>query len=269
LPYGPRALDGSGPAALEVRGLRFAYEDGGADVLDGVQFAVRPGSTVALVGPTGSGKSTLASLLVRLVDPRSGAVLLDDVDVRELGAGGVAASAAVVPQQTFLFDDSVRGNIALGLDVGDDEVWRALRLAHADRFVAALPAGLDTELGERGATLSGGQRQRIALARALVRQPRLLVLDDATSALDPRVEQAILASLREDAAPSTVVVVAYRRATIELADEVIYVEHGRVVDRGTHEELLARTTGYQLLVTAYERERAEREALELEDEEVA
>jgi ABC-type multidrug transport system fused ATPase/permease subunit len=139
-------------------------------------------------------------------------------------------------------------------------VWDALRVAQADRFVAALPEGIDTRIGERGTTLSGGQRQRLALARALVRRPRLLVLDDATSSVDPRVEAAILAGLRGDAAMATVVVVAYRKATIALADEVVYVEHGRVIDRGSHLELLGRCAGYQQLITAYEREEAERAA---------
>jgi ABC-type multidrug transport system fused ATPase/permease subunit len=217
---------------------------------------------VALVGPTGSGKSTIASLLIRLVDPDTGSIELDRIDVRELRPGGVAAAAALVFQQTFLFDDTVRGNVTLGMpDVSDEDVWEALRLAQADGFVAALSSGLDTQVGERGTSLSGGQRQRLALARALVRQPRLLVLDDATSSVDPQVESRILAGLRDTAAPSTVVVVAYRNATIALADEVVYVEHGRVIDRGTHAELLDRTEGYRELITAYEREHAERLAL--------
>jgi len=258
------------PARLDVRHLGFGYEsvDGpGPPVLHDVTFDVEPGRTVALVGPTGSGKSTLTNLLVRLVDPHSGEVLLDRVDLREVAAGGVAEAAAVVPQQTFLFDDTVRDNVTLGLDVDDDAVWAALEVAQAARFVHALPAGLDTEVGERGTTLSGGQRQRLALARAVVRRPRLLVLDDATSAVDPKVEQAILANLREGADDVTVVVVAYRKATIALADEVVYVEHGRVLDRGTHTALLARTPGYQRLVTAYEREEAERAALAADEEE--
>jgi ABC-type multidrug transport system fused ATPase/permease subunit len=166
---------------------------------------------------------------------------------------------ALVPQTTFVFDDTVRGNIALGADVGDDEVWAALRLAQADRFVRALPEQLDTRVGERGASLSGGQRQRLALARALVRRPRLLVLDDATSAVDPAVEQAILAGLRESADGTTVLVVAYRRATIALADEVVFLDRGRVVARGTHADLLSRVPGYVNLVTAYEQAERERE----------
>ncbi len=214
-------------------------------MLHGIDLHVPAGQTLALVGPTGSGKSTLTTLLVRLVDPTSGRVTLDGVDLREGARGAVAAQAALVPQQTFLFDDTVRANITLGdpdLEAaGDEAVWAALRRAQVDGFVAGLPQGLDTRVGERGTTLSGGQRQRIALARALVRAPRLLVLDDATSAVDPTVEAAILAGLREQGQQgATVVVVAYRKATIALADQVAYVEHGRLVDRGTHEELLAR-----------------------------
>ena len=171
---------------------------------------------------------------------------------------------------TFLFDDTVRSNVTLGADLPDEDVWAALRLAQADGFVAALPAGLDTVVGERGTTLSGGQRQRLALARAVVRRPRLLVLDDATSSVDPQVEQRILAGLREAAvsgsSPSTVVVVAYRRATIALADEVVLVEGGRISDRGTHAELLSRSAGYVDLVTAYERAEAERAALAADSE---
>ncbi|MBW3641013.1 MAG: ATP-binding cassette domain-containing protein, partial [Actinobacteria bacterium] len=149
-----------------------------------------------------------------------------------------------------------------GSDLPDEDVWAALRVAQADGFVAALPAALDTVIGERGATLSGGQQQRLALARAVVRRPRLLVLDDATSSVDPQVEQRILAGLRETGLASTVVVVAYRRATIALADEVVYVEDGRLAARGTHAELLRSSTGYQDLVHAYERAEAERIALE-------
>jgi ABC-type multidrug transport system fused ATPase/permease subunit len=181
----------------------------------------------------------------------------------------VAGAAAVVPQQTFLFPDTVRGNETLASEgdgeLDDAQVWEALRVAQADRFVRALADGLDTRIGERGTTLSGGQRQRLALARALERRPRLLVLDDATSSVDPRVEAAILAGLRGAAgaaAPATVLVVAYRKATIALADEVVYVEHGRVLDRGTHTELLERCPGYQRLITAYEREESERSAVE-------
>lgn len=264
--------DRDDPVDLRVSDVSFAYDGHGGDrdeshdVLRGVTLDVTPARTVAVVGPTGSGKSTLAALLVRLVDPRTGRVLIDGTDARSLARGAVAGAVALVFQHAFVFEDSVRENVTLGGDFTDDEVWSALRLAQADRFVAALPGGLDSVVGERGATLSGGQRQRLALARAVVRRPRLLVLDDATSAVDPEVERRILAGLRQVAVPATVVVVAYRRATIALADEVVYVEHGRVLARGTHEELLAASAGYRNLLTAYERDAAERAALRADEE---
>jgi ABC-type multidrug transport system fused ATPase/permease subunit len=268
LTYGAAQLTSETPASLGVREVTFAYDD--VVVLHDVSFTVEAGRTVALVGPTGSGKSTLTTVLVRLVDPASGEIVLDEVDLREVERGGVAGAAAVVPQQTFLFDDTVRGNVTLGLEVTDEQVRAALRVAQAERFVDALPAGLDTRIGERGMTLSGGQRQRLALARAVVRTPRLLVMDDATSSVDPRVEAAILAGLRgageESGSAPTVVVVAYRKATIALADEVVYVENGRVLDRGTHPELLERCEGYRRLITAYEREEAERAAIAADEE---
>jgi ATP-binding cassette subfamily B protein len=266
LPYGDLRLpDTTDPVDLRLREVTFGYADD-RDVLHGMTLDVAPGRTVAVVGPTGSGKSSVAGLLVRLVDPRTGAVIVDGIEARQLARGAVAGSAALVFQQAFVFEDTVRENVALGLPVGDDEVWAALRFAQADRFVARLPDGLDSVVGERGATLSGGQRQRLALARALVRRPRLLVLDDATSAVDPEVERRILAGLRSADVPATVVVVAYRRATIALADEVVYVEHGRVVARGTHEELLASSAGYRNLLTAYERDAAERAALRADED---
>ncbi len=277
------------PVSVRVDGVDYAYETGAAADLDAglsrrhdadepdlsaaagtsetvtvlhdVRVDVPAGSTIAVVGPTGAGKSTLASLLVRLVDPATGEVLLDGVDARQIRHGGIARAAALVSQSTFVFDDTIRGNITLGGDFDDDRVWEALRLAQADGFVAALPQGLDTRVGERGASLSGGQRQRLALARAVVRGPRLLVLDDATSAVDPRVEQAILQGLRSRSGGLTVVVVAYRRATIGLADEVVFMLRGRVVDRGTHAELLERREDYRHIVNAYAEEALQRQGL--------
>lgn len=257
--YGDRRLEPAATGArLDVRDLAYRYEDG-PPLLANLSFTVEPGRTVAVVGATASGKSTLTSLLLRLVDPAQGAVLVDGRDLRELEPGALADQAALVPQQAFLFDDDVRGNVTLGADVTDDEVWAALRTAQADGFVAALPHGLDTRLGERGTTLSGGQRQRLSLARALVRHPRLLVMDDATSAVDPEVEARILAALRTGTDDATVVVVAYRKATIALADQVVYLRDGHVQDRGTHAELLARNAAYADLVNAYEREAPEAE----------
>jgi ABC-type multidrug transport system fused ATPase/permease subunit len=275
IPYGTAAAPtGSHGARLEVDHLGYSY---GADqrLLEDVGFTVEPGKTVAIVGATASGKSTLTALLARLVDPDRGRILIDGVDLRDLERGQLAGVEALVQQTAFLFDDTVRGNVTLdvqvgGADVSDEQVWAALRAAQADGFVAALPKGLDTQLGERGTSLSGGQRQRISLARALVRRPRLLVLDDATSAVDPEVEARILAALRdgeeEAGSGATLVVVAYRKATIALADEVVHLQGGRIVDRGTHAELLARSQSYARLVNAYEHgDHPECDPLELDE----
>jgi ATP-binding cassette subfamily B protein len=281
--YGERRPADTAAAALRFEGVSYAYPDA-EPVLHEVSFEVPAGRTVALVGPTGSGKSTIAALAARLVDPDSGRISLDGYDLRDLDAGALARSVALVSQVPFVFDDTVAGNVTLDRDGVDEAAVRsALELAQATGFVDRLADGLDTTVGERGTSLSGGQRQRLTLARALAGGPRLLVLDDATSAVDPRVEAAILAALRRPApAPNpptptagpagssgpagpaghqaaSILVVAYRRATIALADEVVYVENGRVLARGAHRELLATVPGYAALVTAYERADAERE----------
>lgn len=234
-----------------------------------VDLTLPAGATTAVVGPTGAGKSTLSGLVLRLMDPDTGEIVLDGVDLRQIRRGGIPEVATLVAQTPFLFDDTVEGNVTLGRDVTDEQVRRALDVAQASGFVDRLPDGAQTHVGERGASLSGGQRQRIALARAVVRDPALLVLDDATSAVDPAVETAILDGLRERSEGITVLVVAYRMSTIGMADHVIYLEHGRVLDRGTHEELMGRCAGYQRLVTAYAREAAERAAVAATEEPVA
>jgi ABC-type multidrug transport system fused ATPase/permease subunit len=265
--YGEDRLTSTTAARLDVSGLRFGYLPD-RDVLSGMDFTVEPGRTVAVVGPTGAGKSTMTTLLTRLVDPEEGSVQVDGTDLRALAGGELAGSVALVAQTAFLFDDSIRGNITLGGDYSDDDIWDALRIAQGDGFVKTLSDGLDTKVGERGTTLSGGQRQRIALARALVRRPRLLILDDATSAVDPQVEARILAGLRsrvrEDAtAATTVLVIAYRKATISLADEVLFLDEGRITAQGTHTELQETSAAYRELVDAYEKD-AERRLEEAE-----
>ncbi|RYV52765.1 ABC transporter ATP-binding protein [Pengzhenrongella frigida] len=253
-----------GGLRVEMRGVGVDVPAGAgtSTLLSGIDLDLAPGRTVALVGPTGAGKTTLVGLLSRLSDPTTGTVTLDGVDVRDARPSDLTAQVALVAQSTFLFEDSVRANVTLAdpddpAAPDDDRVWVALRLARVDAVVAALPGGLDARLGERGANLSGGQRQRLAIARALVRNPRLLVLDDATSAVDPRVERQILTGLRErgaDADRPTVLMVAYRMSSVLLADEVVHLEAGRIVDRGSHAELLVRDPGYAELATAYERE---------------
>lgn len=239
-------------AAVATDAVSYTHPGADEPALHDVTVDVPAGRVVAVVGPTGSGKSTLAGLLVRLVDPDDGRVVLDGVDLRAAAEGGVAQRVALVFQEAFIFDDTVRGNVDLDDAADEEEIWASLRLAHAEDFVRALPDGLDTRLGERGTTLSGGQRQRLALARALVRRPALLVLDDATSAVDVDVEAAILASLRDADLAATVLLIAHRRATIELADEVLFVAGGRLAARGPHTRLLAEVPAYAALLRAYE-----------------
>jgi len=219
--------------------------------IDSVSLNVPAGSTVALVGPTGSGKSTVAQLLVRLFDPDRGEICLDGHTLLDLDREALADAVSIVFQETFLFNESVYNNITLGKTFSDDQVVEAARLAQAHTFIQELDHGYGTVVGERGSTLSGGQRQRIALARALVREPRLLILDDATSSVDPAVESEILAGLTD--LDTSVVIVAYRRSSIVMADEVIFVQDGRVIDRGTHKSLYASLGAYRELIDAYDR----------------
>ncbi|UFU04394.1 ABC transporter ATP-binding protein/permease [Ruania suaedae] len=267
LPDGAFPLPGTSGLAVQVRAATLRVPDadspeGHRTILRDVSLDVPAGRTLAVVGSTGSGKSSLVDLLARLRDPSEGVVRYDGVDVTQLSGAQRTAGVALVSQQAFVFEDSVRDNVTLGegaaSDFSDEEVWTALRIACADGFVDALPHGLDTVIGERGASLSGGQRQRLAIARALIRRPRLLLLDDATSALDPVVEQSILTGLRELATGVTVVMVAYRNATIALADTVLHLDRGQVTGVGPHARLLAEDPGYRQLVTAYQRGRDER-----------
>lgn len=235
-------------AARSVEESEDATEEGRG--VERVSLEVAPGRTVALVGPTGAGKSTIAHLLVRLFDPDTGEICLDGHTLVDLDRDALADSVSIVFQETFLFNDTVYGNITLDEAFTESEVHEAARLAKAHEFIMSLDQGYATVVGERGTSLSGGQRQRIAIARALIRKPRLLVLDDATSAVDPAIEGQILGGLR--GLDTTVLIVAYRRSSIVLADEVIYIEDGRVIDRGTHQDLYDKVAGYRGLIDAYE-----------------
>jgi ATP-binding cassette, subfamily B, bacterial len=240
-----------GSLDVNVRGVSYTYAD--AQVLSDVSFHIAADESVAIVGPTGVGKSTLAQLLVRLDDPEAGSIQIGGVDLRTADPESMRRATAIVFQESFLFAASIRDNIALDTDAGPEAIRQAAELAQADRFVEDLPHGYDTVVGERGHTLSGGQRQRIALARALVRQPRLLILDDATSAVDPTLEADILDALRRNL-NTTLVVVAYRLSTIRLADRILYLQDGRLAGGGSHEELMAGMPGYAAMIHAYELE---------------
>lgn len=242
----------TGAAPVRGQEVGFGYDD--ERVFSQLELDLGAGTTLAVVGPTASGKSTLGLLLARLWDPDAGTIHLAGRDLRQFARSELPKEVAYVSQNAFLFDGTVRHNITLDGDFSDDEVATALRLAGAEEFVSELPRGVDTELGERGTNLSGGQRQRLALARALVRKPRLLILDDATSAVDPSVEAEILRSLKGAELPSTIVVVAYRPSSIRLADEVVFVDQKQILGHGTHDELVATQPGYARLVQAYEEE---------------
>ena len=225
--------------AVEFRDLTFAYN--GRAVLSGVSARVEPGQVLALVGPTGSGKSTLVDLLPRLFDPPPGTVFVDGVDVRDLPLGTLRGAIGYVPQEPLLFSETVAGNVAFGARraAGGNGVADAVALARLDADVAGFPRGLDTEVGERGITLSGGQKQRAALARAILTDPRILILDDALSAVDTHTEEAILGRLREVMRQRTTILVAHRISTVRDADLILVLDDGRVVERGAHAELVA------------------------------
>ncbi|GAB7183082.1 ABC transporter ATP-binding protein [Kitasatospora sp. Ki12] len=251
---GPRTSD----VALEFDRVEFRYDpEHPAPVLHGLSLELAPGETLALVGASGSGKSTVAQLVSRFYDPSEGAVRLYGHDLRDLTLDSVRATVGIVPEESFLFSESVRTNIAYGRpDATDEQIVAAARAAQADEFVRALPDGYETKVGEQGLTLSGGQRQRIALARAILTDPRILLLDDATSAVDPQVEAEIHDALRSVMAGRTTLLIAHRRSTLQLADRIAVLERGRLLDIGTHEELEARCPQYRALITDPEAGRA-------------
>ena len=230
--------DGFVAGEVRYRGVRFGY-DGEHEVLRGLDLAIPAGTTVALVGPSGGGKTTTCSLLPRFYDPGAGSVEIDGIDVRDVTVETLREAIGIVQQDVYLFGGTVRENIAYGRpDASDDQIVEAARRANIHGFVMGLPEGYDTFVGERGARLSGGQKQRIAIARVFLRNPRILILDEATSALDNESERAIQASLEELSEGRTTLVIAHRLSTIRGADLIAVVEDGRVVEQGTHDELL-------------------------------
>lgn len=239
--------------AVEYRNVCFNYEDveldeRGADgrpVIDHMDLSIRPGQTIALVGPSGGGKSTTCSLLPRFYDVAAGSISIDGQDVRDVTQHSLRRAIGLVQQDVYLFDGTIGENIAYGKPGATaEEIAEAARRANIDTFIESLPQGYDTVVGERGSRLSGGQKQRVAIARVFLKNPKILILDEATSALDNESEEAVQESLEELARGRTTIIIAHRLSTIKHADEIATVEHGRVVERGTHEELLARGGTY-------------------------
>ena len=233
---------------IEFRDIHFSY-DGSREVIEGISFEIKRGETVALVGPSGGGKSTLSELIPRFYDMKAGDILIDGVSVRDYTQDSLRAHMSVVAQDTVLFNDTIEGNIAMGkAGATHDEIVEAARIANADCFIQEAPEGYQTNIGDRGVKLSGGQRQRLSIARAVLKNPEILILDEATSALDTESEKLVQDALNKLLVGRTSVVIAHRLSTIHNADKIIVVDHGRVAEQGTHTELLAKGGIYAKLI---------------------
>ena len=233
---------------IEFRDIHFSY-DGSREVIEGISFEIKRGETVALVGPSGGGKSTLSELIPRFYDVKAGDILIDGVSVRDYTQDSLRAHMSVVAQDTVLFNDTIEGNIAMGkAGATHDEIVEAARIANADCFIQEAPEGYQTNIGDRGVKLSGGQRQRLSIARAVLKNPEILILDEATSALDTQSEKLVQDALNKLLVGRTSVVIAHRLSTIHNADKIIVVDHGRVAEQGTHTELLAKGGIYAKLI---------------------
>ena len=233
---------------IEFRDIHFSY-DGSREVIEGISFEIKRGETVALVGPSGGGKSTLSELIPRFYDVKAGDILIDGVSVRDYTQDSLRAHMSVVAQDTVLFNDTIEGNIAMGkAGASHEEIVEAARIANADCFIQEAPEGYQTNIGDRGVKLSGGQRQRLSIARAVLKNPEILILDEATSALDTESEKLVQDALNKLLVGRTSVVIAHRLSTIHNADKIIVVDHGRVAEQGTHTELLAKGGIYAKLI---------------------